>query len=350
MWTGQQKRSIEDVSVVSRIPKRITSILGLFIGFFAAILILGQLDLADFAEILANADYRYLLPCFGLYFLGLGARAQRWRVLLADRLPLQRAFNIMNIAYLVNGVLPLRIGEVARIFMTSRANAAIPAMQTGSTILVERLLDVLTVVVMAMLSMAIAPVPAEIQKAGFLGGVLAVGGFGILVVLGRQREFVMKLVSRISDSSGWLRRTGVEKLASDFLIGLSPILEPASMLNALFWTGISWLLSLCTNYVLMLAFFENGDWVAIMLSIATASFAIAIPLVPGNIGTYEASILLAFTILGYNQLDTVAAFALAHHATNVLVIMTVGVIGMIYEGLSLGNLRTQLEQLQDSTR
>ena len=122
------------------------------------------------------------------------------------------------------------------------------------------------------------------------------------------------------------------------------------MLNALFWTGISWLLSLCTNYALMLAFFENGDWVAIMLSIATASFAIAIPLVPASIGTYEASIILAFTILGYNELDTVAAFAVAHHATNVLVIMTVGIIGMIYEGMSLGNLRTQLEQSQDSTR
>ncbi|MBC8098981.1 MAG: flippase-like domain-containing protein, partial [Armatimonadetes bacterium] len=42
---------------------------------------------------------------------GLGVRAVRWRILLSGGLPLVRAFHILNIAYLVNGVLPLRAGE-----------------------------------------------------------------------------------------------------------------------------------------------------------------------------------------------------------------------------------------------
>lgn len=314
-------------------------------GLGAAALILTRLDLAEFASVLLTADYRYLLPSVVAFLLGLGTRAQRWRVLLSNQLPLQRAFHIMNIAYLVNGLLPLRIGELGRVILTSRANRKIPAMHTGSTIVVERLLDVMAVVVMLMIAIVAAPVPLETQRAGFLGAAASVVGFALLIVLGRRREPVVSAIGKLQAQSALLERVSLQRHADAFLSGLSPILDRASLLSALFWTALSWLISVLTNYALMFAFFEAGDWIPIVLSLAFAAFAIAIPVVPGNIGTYELAIISAFTALGYDQMDKVAAFAVAVHALNVVVNSLTGILGLLHEGISLGNLRAQVEQL-----
>jgi hypothetical protein len=103
-----------------------------------------------------------------LFFLllGLVTRALRWQVLLNGSLVLHRAFSIMNVAYLVNGVLPLRLGEVARVYLTTRLPKPIPVLTTTSTIIVERLLDLLAVVMLMSLALATGNVPTELRFAG----------------------------------------------------------------------------------------------------------------------------------------------------------------------------------------
>lgn len=328
----------------------IRTVAGIVAGSTIALLLISRVDLEALLSTLRSADYRYLLPSLLFFMLGLVTRALRWQALLRGQLPLRRAFNIMNIAYLANGVLPLRMGEVARLFLTSRANKQIPFMQTGGTILVERLLDVLGVALLAMIAMAVAPVSAELQRTGILGAIFSVSGFAVLVGAARWRESAEEIIGRIVNILPLPGGQKLDKLARDFLDGLQPILEFAPFTHALVWTAISWLLSVFTNYVLMLAFFDQGDWVAIILSIASASFAIAIPLVPGNLGTYEISIVVAFTLLGHNQMDKITAFALAVHAQNILVNVVTGGIGLVFEGISLTQLRSHVQSLdQPST-
>lgn len=323
---------------------------GIGIGFLIAALLATRVDLKALLATLAGADYRFLVPSLFLFMLGLLTRALRWQALLHGQLPLHRAFNIMNVAYFVNGVVPLRIGEVARLFLTSRANIHIRFMQTGSTILVEKLLDVFAVALLAMIAMAAAPASAELKQTGILGAISSLSGFIALLAIVRWRGHTERAIGRISKVLPLPEGLNPDRLSRDFLDGLQPLLDFALLKRALVWTAISWLLSVFTNYVLMLAFFERGDWVAIMLAIASASFAIAIPIVPGNLGTYEISIVVAFTILGYKQLDEVTAFALAVHAQNILVNIVTGLIGLVFEGVSLTQLRSHVQNLdQPST-
>ncbi|MDE2857215.1 MAG: lysylphosphatidylglycerol synthase transmembrane domain-containing protein [Chloroflexota bacterium] len=321
---------------------------GTVAGLAIAALLVSRVDLEALLSTLLSADYRFLVASLFFFMSGLFTRALRWQGLLRGQLPLQRAFNIMNIAYLVNGVIPLRIGEVARLFLTTRANKQIPFMQTGSSILVERLLDVLGVALLAMIATAAAPVSAELRQLAMLGAIFSLSGFAALLILARWRGFTDKVIRGISNALPLLEGLKPEQLAREFLDGLQPLLEAAPLARALIWTAISWLLSVITNYVLMLAFFDQGDWVAIMFSIASASFAIAIPLVPGNLGAYEFSIVVAFTLLGHRELDKITAFALAVHAQNILVYIATGGLGLIFEGISLTQLRTHAGQLHQN--
>src|SRR5690606_30698054 len=106
-------------------------ILGTIVTFVALYFIATQLNLELFWQAWTSANYWYVLPCMLLLFLGLVTRAFRWRVLLNGELPFNRTFSIMNVAYLVNGVLPLRIGEVARVYLVSRSKKAIPIPTTS---------------------------------------------------------------------------------------------------------------------------------------------------------------------------------------------------------------------------
>lgn len=318
--------------------------LGLLVSLIAIGFIALQINIDRFASTLLNAEYQFLLPGAAFLLLGLFTRAMRWRVLLACRLPLRRAFNIMNIAYLVNGVLPLRLGEVARIYLTARVKEAIPPMQTASTIVVERLLDVLSVVIMAALVLTAAASTA-LQTAAMLGAALAIGGFAILFVLAYQRQFTQALVRRLTAKAALLRRLRLDQLASDFFDGLMPMRDLRSLALVIFWTAISWALSAAANYVLMFAFFDRGDWTAGILSVVMAAFAIALPAAPASIGAYEAAILGALILLGYEH-EAAIAFAFAVHALNILFNAATGIFGLAQEGISLSQLQSGARRMK----
>ena len=325
-------------------------ILGAIVSFIALYFIVSQLDLDLFWQAWQSANYWYLIPCVLFLLLGLITRAFRWRVLLDNQLPFMRIFSIMNVAYLVNGVLPLRIGEVARVYLVSRTKSAIPIPTTTSTIIVERILDLLAVGMMVLFALMMGPVPNEIRTASAVAAIIAVIGFLTLVFLASRREWALNLFVKILSVTPVINRYAIlEKWTEQFLTGLIPLTKPRALFLSFAWTAISWAISAMAGYVLMFAFFEQGSISATMLYIAAAAFAIALPAVPGNLGIYEASILLALVAMGYEQSNSAIAFAVMVHAVNVIVHASTGIIGFIQEGISLSQLSQGVQQMQHTT-
>ena len=323
------------------------ALFGAFISLLTIAFILSQIRLDLFGDALLSANYGYVIPCVVFLVLGLVTRALRWQVLLQEALPLRRAFSIMNVAYLVNGVLPLRLGELVRIYLTSHVEGyQVAAMTAASTVIVERLLDLLAIVVMVLVALGFAPVPRELQTASLISAIAAISGFVVLVWMASHRSWVTRLLGVVGNVIKPLAHPRWQTWANQFLDGLLPLTSWRGFLLPVAWTGASWILSLIAGYYLMIAVFGSGDWVATALYIAAAAFAIAVPAVPGNLGTYEWSILLALQALGYSNFNQVAAFAVLVHAVNVLVHAVTGVIGMLQEGVSLNQLQQGVQQMR----
>jgi uncharacterized protein (TIRG00374 family) len=326
-------------------------LLGIAVSAVAIYFVISQVSPEQLGEALRTARYVYLLPTALFLLTGLVTRAVRWRVLLSDGLPLWRAFSIMNVAYLVNGLLPLRIGEVARAYLATRADPPVPVMMSFSTIIVERLLDLLAVVVLLAFALAAGPVPDQLRAAGMVFGPAALLGFLALVLLARYRpvtlRFAERLVDRMKIRQRLLARVNLVALLAHFLDGLKPLTDTKGLMRALGWTALSWGLSAIAGYILMFAFFERGDWAVTCLYIAAAAFAIAVPAMPGNIGTYEASILLALGAMGYDTASSTAViFAVTVHGINLLAHAATGVIGFIQEGITLEQLSQGVQELR----
>jgi hypothetical protein len=330
--------------------------LGAIISAAAIALIASQINLPLLWEALRAADYGYLLPASLLAAVGLGVRALRWRALLGGRLSTRRAFHILNISYLLNMLLPLRLGEVARVWLAWRRKPGAPPddhapmLQSAGTIVIERLLDLLIVVLFIALALALAAgqVPDELRATGLVTGLGALVGFLLLVILSGRRALAHRLLGWMIGRLPALRRLNLTALLDHLLDGLQPLSRPASLLAALGWTALAWGFSLLSGGVLMLAFYDQIDLTATLLYIAAASFAVAFPAMPGNIGPYEGAILIALGALGYTQSDaayaTATAFAFTVHFMNLLVNAVLGLIGFFDEGISPGQLSQGLRQ------
>jgi hypothetical protein len=321
-------------------------LLGAVVSLLAVYFVASQMNIAEMTAAFSSARYEFLLLCALLLTLGLSTRAVRWQRLLGSRLTIWRAFHILNISYLVNGLLPLRIGEVGRIFLATRIEPPVPPLLTTSTILVERLLDLLAVVLLIALALLGGSVPNELRAAALLFGSAALIGFFVLALLAQRRDWTQAFVIRLAQRFPPLARWQVGAWVGHFLDGLAPLTRPASLLTALLWTGVSWGLSVAAGYVLMYAFFPSASWAATALFIAAAALAIAVPAVPGNIGTYEASIVFALSAMNYGEpYGTAVAFAVVVHGVNLILYAILGVIGFVEEGISLAQLSQGVEKM-----
>ncbi len=327
-------------------------LLGAVVSGAALLMIVSQIDLALLADALRGANYVMLLPALLVTGIGLAARAMRWRVLLSGGLPYWRAFHVLNVAYLVNGLLPLRIGELARVWLAWRGQPSVPMLKSAATVVVERLLDLLAVVLFIALGLALAvdTVPPALRDAGIFMGALSVMGFLTLVLLAGRRAFAQRILAFFTARIAPLRRFDLAAWLDHLLDGFAPLTRPVSLLNALLWTAISWGFSFLSGLIPMLVFYPEVDGVATLLFIAAASFAVALPAVPGNIGTYEASILLAMAAAGYTdtpaELATATAFAFSVHLINLAMNALLGVIGLLAEGVTLEQMRQGVRRIQ----
>ena len=317
--------------------QRHTILIGLVLSVLLLALALNGVDLRRVEQALSSADYGVVFPAALLLVAGLGTRTLRWRGLLDDRLPVLHGFNILNISYLFNGVLPFRLGELVRLFLVTRLPDPLPVSTTLSTVLAERLLDLLAVLGMLGLVLTLLPLPTYITAGGAALGVGALAGLLILVVMARRPAWAQQGTAWLEARVPVLARWHLETLVARFLDGARPLSTWRGLLRAVFWTAVSWGLSVVAGYILMRAFFPEPTWRATLLFIVMASLAVSVPYVPGAAGSYEAGVVVALGLTGFGQPEGAAlAFAIVLHATNLIVYVVMGVIGLLLEGVTLG--------------
>lgn len=329
--------------------KRLPSLLlGLAVSIVALFYLLRR-DLSGVRDELLHAHYWVVLPALVFLFLGLWLRGLRWRVLLNNRLSARDSVHIVNVGYFINGVLPLRIGELARAFLATRTDPPVRVLTSLSTILVERLIDTLAVFVLIGIVLAILPVGLEIGLLGILLGVGAVIGGIVLAIFAAKPALAHTLLDRVGRIIPFLRRPRFHDWTDNLLDGITPLRSGRIMLLTIGWTVLAWITSVLAGYVLLYAIFDEPTWVGAMSMIAIASFAVAFPAVPGNLGPFEAGVVLGLAAANMveNATDaTAVAFALLLHLFNLVLYILLGLVGLWAEGVTLGEVMHAAQALR----
>src|SRR5205085_9972117 len=137
-------------------------IIGAIISLVSLYLALQGFEFGKLGEALANAQIGFFLLMIVPYILTFMTKVWRWRVLFhpdEKRFSTGTLFSSLMISYVP---LPFRMGEVARGAVLS-ARTGTSAARVFSTILVEKVLDVLALLVFLGVSLPFVPLPGNLQ-------------------------------------------------------------------------------------------------------------------------------------------------------------------------------------------
>jgi len=325
-----------------------TLLLGLIISGGALYYLLRG-DIEGIQNTISGGRYEYLIPGTVVYFAALVTRGYRWRILLGDRTNTWHAFNIMNVGYLLNN-LPLRIGELARAWLTTRLDPPIKFLTAFSSIVVERVLDVLAVVLLLAFSLTLLDVPNEVQASGAIIGIVAIIAITLMIYFAHHRHLPHQMLRWFNAKLPFLQRFNLVDFLDHALDGVEPLTSSKVRTQAILLTAISWALSALSSYIFMLVFFDTVLLTGVFLSIVMLALAIAIPSVPGNLGTFEAAgvagIYLAGMIASTEAPENApaVAYSLMLHAYSLGGYVILGILGLWAEQTDLSQVMASVQQ------
>jgi uncharacterized protein (TIRG00374 family) len=305
-------------------------------------LALRDVPLAEVVDNIRRANLFWIVVSFVLVGASLWSRGVRWSGLLDHRISISKGFYLFTITMFIN-LLPLRVGEVVRSVLATRYG--VPLVTAAASIIIERLIDVVAVVVLLAIGLAQLPsVPPTVTNTISVFALLAVVGFAVLIVFARFPQVAHNLLTAIESRVTILQRLGLRKRLEEVLDGLRPLTHWRSAANAILWTVIAWGISLVTFYTIELAFGVQGvnPWLMSALSITLASFGAAIPLTVASIGPFQGAVRLAGEMVGMNAVLT-ASLGIAFHGITVLGYAVFGVISLMTLGVSFGDLLSRAQ-------
>jgi len=312
-------------------------------GFFLWVALRG----VDFQQVLKSiqqAEIGWVIVSFLGVTASLWLRGVRWQGLLDFKPPLLKTCHIVNLSFLLN-LLPLRVGEVARSVLITREG--VPLVTAATSVVLERLIDTLLVVLMIVFSITRIPsVPPEIIKPTTVFGALVVVAFAAMVVFARFPVIGHRVLEIVERVLPFLKRFGLDKLFDQLLVGLKPLTHLKSAIFAVGWTLICWACSMVTFYALVRALnitdasgspLSDGTRILLtLLGLGLAALGNAVPVSVAGIGPFEATILLAGQTIGIPK-ESAISLGFVFHGVSIVGYAFWGIVGLLATGVSLSD-------------
>lgn len=312
---------------------------GLLISVLAIFVLSRFVNLAELQEAFALADFRWIplviLPFIGTVF----ARTKAWRTLLEDESTMTDSFFALNQGYLLNNILPFRLGELGRALILSE-RSGLSFWRVFPTIVVERVFDVGFAALLIVISLPYILDADWALSASRVALFLVFIGFSVLFVIARNPKLIETVIRRITNAWPNIQAWILKKLGS-FQQGLASLRNTRRFAQVAFWLSLAWFFNLLWYLILQRAFFPEVNWIWATMTMGAGSLGVAIPSSPGYIGVLEGTIVAAFSLFGVDPAVSLA-YAIVGHALYFVVTGILGAVGFSQQGNSLGRIYSSL--------
>ena len=316
-------------------PRTIVSLLipGVIIAAFIGIN--GQ-ALARVPELILNANPWLVLAAFLIFYAGFPLRGLRWSILLRGtgmRVPVRDSTEIIYLSWLVNCVVPAKLGDVYRAYLL-KINSSASMSATIGTIFTERILDLFTI---AMLGLAAGywsfrdGLPPAIQVVfGIAIGVMAILALALFTMRNFGRQIIVAL--------RFLPHQVLE-LYDRFEAGVFGALTLRQLPGLFVLTGAVWMTEALRLFFVVQALgfadvslgISGAVFVALIGSLLTA-----VPLSPAGLGIVEAGVIGVLHVAYGVPLPEAAAIALLDRVISVFSVIVLGSIAYLLSGKPRG--------------
>ncbi|MEW6482665.1 MAG: lysylphosphatidylglycerol synthase transmembrane domain-containing protein [bacterium] len=312
--------------------------LGILLSCLFLYLAIRNVEYKNVRNALVSANYIFIIPAMLVVIASFLLRAIRWGYILEStkKIGFNSLFGVMMIGFMVNNVLPARIGEFSRAYMMGRKENISKSLSFG-TIVLERIFDGFALLFILGLSMLLSPFPKWVKAFGLISLFIFSLSMVFIVFLRIKREFMVKKIENLASifHKGFSSR--ISYIFDRFIDGL------ASLEN-LKHTGLIIIYSIISQIVLgiefHLLFFSFGFNLAFYSPYFIASIvglSSMIPSAPGYIGVFQSFCVGGLILFGINK-DIALSYSIVCHIVQYIPVTAIGIFYFINENIPISKI------------
>jgi uncharacterized protein (TIRG00374 family) len=260
-------------------------------------------------------------------------RAMRWGVILA---PVKRASWRSRVAAVMvsnfaNNVLPLRLGELARAHVLTRTEGIETATALVSVVF-ERFIDILSVVVMLGLLAVLVPGNSWVGQIAWMLFGVSVVGLGTLLIAYRLRARIGRIVDKAKtqlEKSGGMAaklRLLFFRALHDGAAGAAGAASPKGIGPITAYTIVMLVAGFASNLAPLLPYATNtSPWIPAYVAYGFVTVAAAIPSAPANVGPIQYACVLALKPYGLSR-EQALAYSFVYHGSQFVPLTLIGLV------------------------
>ena len=323
-------------------PSRLRTVLILLLTFGLLWFFLRNADMPRVWAEIRRARPALLVAAVAVTALTYVLRALRWQYLLAPlgHTRFVNAFRATVIGFAATFLLPARAGEVIRPYHLARREG-LPATAAFATIILERLLDLVTVLmlfsVFVLTASPTASEPAAMARVK-LGGLIAAACGAVALAVAFFAAGHPERLGRWALSIERVLPARVARVVSSFVEtftqGLAVMRQPGRLLVSLALSVPLWLSIAAGIWLTSLAFHITFPFAGSFLVMTILMVGVAMP-TPGAVGGFHAAYQIAVQSFFAAPDDRAIGAAIVLHGVSFVPVTLLGLVFMARDGLTL---------------
>jgi glycosyltransferase 2 family protein len=313
---------------------------GLLISTVSIYLAFRKIDLALLWKDISSCAIRYLMLAVLCNLFQMMIRAWRWKILLdpIKKTGFSNRLLSVLIGFAANCVLPARLGEFIRADNMGQREG-ISRSSTFATIVIERLADGFTVLLILVIGVQFAVLPAEMSSvsAGLKSaGIILFVSYILIIFFLIGFRLNPRLYLAILDKCLFFFPAKIRIRASEivrkFGLGLMPPKGFFAWVKLIFFSLLLWAISLYQIQFIEHSIGLSLPFIAAFVILSMATFGVMVPSAPGYIGAFHLAVLYGFMFFGVSREQGLSA-AILYHASFFFPTILVGIIAYIITNL-----------------
>lgn len=317
----------------------------------AVALVAWQVDVEALQTAMHPASWGFLFAAVAANAASVICKGYTWKGIV-DGLPsMRRRSRIRDlvsplfVGFLFNTVLAARVGELVKVILARRRlNARGETVRNSTllgTVVVENLVSTVALVLVIVTIGAFLPLSDTMWATSLALGAacLAIIAVASLRKPGRRRPRWMQTSGLWARATGALHR--IWAAVHESHLGLR---QPLRLLKVSMPAIGSWLAQLAGIYFALRAFgLDVVGWGGAALLLVSVTVAQIFPVLPGNVGVFQAAVVVPLTHAYPISSANALAFALGLQATEIAVGVAIGFVFLMVEGTSFRELRAEAD-------
>lgn len=316
---------------------------------------LWQLDWGTFRSLATTDAWLLVALAAVLHLLTVPLKAAAWLVTLRGvveggrRLPITVVLSPVMVGALVNIVLAGRLGDAARVLLAGSRLQAIgrpaPVPVVLGSAVTESLVSTATWVGLVGLAGLFLPLPPAVWIA-----IAVFGGLWSLLVVASVRGWAAGPGRTGGDGPVGRVRVGLRRLWTSVTDGHRSLSRADQLVPLVVLSVGGWAAQLVSTYVLLQAFGIDGGWAAATLVLVSVSVAQTLPLLPGNVGVFQAAVALPLVASFGVPAATALAVGVVMQLVQSAPVAVAGAVALSREGEGIGHLSRKARALASSRK